>query len=702
MARPMFRPRLPSSVAVLTATLALSGFGVAPVGAADPPSRPHPSPAGARPERPAPVKSAPEDGSRLIVEFRTTTATAERRSTVATAGTDRIADLPSAHAEVIHVNPDQAAAAIAALRADPNVVRVSVDHQRFRSVDPRSEPYWDDLWGLHNTGQELSGTPGTEGSSDVDIDGLQALGLTTGSPSVVVAVIDDGVDFSHPDLAGRAWTNPAESGAGKETNGIDDDGNGYIDDVHGWDFCHNDNTLHHPGEDYHGTHVAGTIAASLNGVGVVGVAPSISIMALKFIGDPMTCGFDSQALAAIAYAKSFGVRISNNSWGGPGDRASGPKLGAPALYDAIASSGMLFVVAAGNDGIDNDTDPRPSLPATFDLPNVVSVAALDNAGGLADFSDFGHSTVDIAAPGVNVLSSVPADTGTSWAYLSGTSMAAPHVTGTAALVASKWPALAADPLALKARLLASGKSMPLTVGDTVSGKIVDAYRALDATPPVDHAPTTHGFALGSVLGTTTTAVGRVGWPAATDDLTGVAAYAVQVQVNGGGWSTVTSSTTARTANRTVVFKSKYAFRVRARDGAGNWGAYATGPMVVPKLFQESSSLVTYHGIWAKSTSTTASGHATRFSTHAGAYASIRFNGRAFAVVMPKGSTRGSAKLYVDGVYVATIDTHRTTSSSRVIVATGWWSSSGAHTVKIVVVGTSGHARIDLDAIAVMT
>ena len=163
--------------------------------------------------------------------------------------------------------------------------------------------------------------PGTEGLPDVDVDVLQAHAITTGDPSVVVAVIDDGVDFSHPDLAGRAWTNPGESGGGKETNGVDDDGNGFIDDVHGWDFCHDDNTVHDFDDDFHGTHVAGTIAASLDGAGVVGVAPSVKIMALKFINSPADgdCGWDEQAIAAIDYAASFGVHIANTSWGRRGD-----------------------------------------------------------------------------------------------------------------------------------------------------------------------------------------------------------------------------------------------------------------------------------------------------------------------------------------------------------------------------------------------
>ena len=225
---------------------------------------------------------------------------------------------------------------MATLESDPRVKSVSVDHKRFREADPTGEPYWHELWGLDNTGQDIyQGLPGTGGTVDADIDGRQALGITTGTASTVVAVIDDGVDFSHPDLAARAWTNPGESGpdghgGDKATNGIDDDGNGYIDDVHGWDFCHDDNTVHDFDDDFHGTHVAGIIAASLDGEGVVGVAPGISLMALKFLGDDPSCGYDSQAIAAIAYAKSFGVKIANASWGG-----FGAPTDAPDLYDAI-------------------------------------------------------------------------------------------------------------------------------------------------------------------------------------------------------------------------------------------------------------------------------------------------------------------------------------------------------------------------------
>jgi hypothetical protein len=322
---------------------------------------------------------------------------------------------------------------------------------------------------------------------------------------------------------------------------------------------------------------------------------------------------------------------------------------------------------------------------------------------LADFSNYGKTSVDIAAPGVAVLSAQAADPDHPqpfWAWLSGTSMATPHVTGSAALVVSLFPALAADPVALKARLLATGKRMPLTIGDTVTGKIVDAFRALDATAPTSPAPNNHGFALGSSLGKTT-AVARIGWPAGTDNLNGVSAYGVQVQSNAGPTRPVTSSTASRSVDRVVTFGASYAFQVRARDGAGNWGPFVKGPVVTPRLYQESSSLVAYKGGWAHSSSKTASGGHTRSSSHAGAAATFHFNGRAFGVAMSKGPTHGSVKLYVDGRFATTISLHRSTTASRSLVATGWWTASGAHTVRLVVVGTRGHARVDIDAFAVM-
>jgi subtilisin family serine protease len=702
----MSRARPAHRWVALGAALTLAVLGAAPAQAAGP-QRGTPAP---RPSRQAWDQPSQDDPSRLIVTFQPGTTAVARRSAIATAtaGTGVAADLPAARgilpagrSVTVRAPAGGSASTVAALRADPRVLRVSVDHRRYRDADPTSEPYWHELWGLDNTGQEIDGVPGTAGSVDVDIDGRQALGITGGDRHVVVAVIDDGVDFSHPDLAARAWTNPGESGAGRETNGIDDDGNGYIDDVHGWDFCHDDNTVHDFNDDYHGTHVAGTIAASLNGVGIVGVAPNVSIMALKFLGAPgdQGCGLDSGAIAAIAYAKSFGVRIANNSWG-----ADGRPSDAPELYDAIKNSGMLFVAAAGNHAANNDTNALPSLPASFDLPNIVSVAAIDNTGALAGFSNFGPKSVDIAAPGVAILSALPADAtypDPGWGWLDGTSMAVPHVSGSAALVAWRWPSVAADPIAMKSRLMHSGKVDAATAGLTVSGRVVDAYRALDSTGPIARAPTSYDFVVGSQMAWTGAAT-RVGWPAATDDRTGVAAYGLQVRAGSGAWSWVVGSTGSRSAVRTLTFGTAYGLRVRARDGADNWGPWtATAVSVTPSRYQETSSTIAYGGWWGRVRNVWASGGQTSYATHPGASATFRFTGRAFAMIAPKGPTRGSAKLYVDGHYISTFSLYRSTWTPRIVVAARSWPVSGAHSVNVVVVGTAGHPRIDIDAFAVL-
>lgn len=575
------------------------------------------------------------------------------------------------------------------LERDPAVRSVQISHRLYRDLDPEDEQFWQFLWGLHNTGQEIQGFPGV---ADVDVDGREALGVATGG-GVVVAVIDDGVDFSRPDLAGQAWVNPGESGGGKENNNVDDDGNGYIDDVNGWDFCHDDKTLHDVNDDFHGTHVSGTIAAKLDGAGIVGVSPGVKIMALKFLGDDAACGWDDQAIAAIEYAKSFGVRISNNSWGRP--------AGAPgedtALRDAIDDSGMLFVVSAGNSGVNNDTSFLRAVPASFDLPNILSVAAIDNQGLLADFSNYGPTSVDVAAPGVDIASNIPAYDGTpaGYYYLSGTSMASPHVTGIAALIGSQTPALLDAPTDLKKRILDTAKDIGETHGDTVTGRVADAASALDTTDPTAFAPNSYAFVTGIAMGSSITT--RVRWPAGTDDLSGVASYALRQSVNGADWTTVTASTTALSIDRSLAFSKSYRYRVRAHDKAGNTGDYVDGPLVTPKLTQQTGSGVTYGGTWTTSSSSSASGGSTRYATKAGAWVQFSFTGRAVGLITPKGSSRGSAKVYVDGTYVGTTSEYRSSSQSRIVLFARNWGSSGSHTVKFVLTGTSGHARFDVDA-----
>ena len=582
------------------------------------------------------------------------------------------------------------------LERDPSVRTVQVSHRLYRAADPEDEQFWDELWGLHNTGQTIEAFAGL---ANVDVDGRELLGVSTGT-GVVVAVIDDGVDFSQPDLAGQAWVNPGESGGGKETNNVDDDANGYIDDVNGWDFCHDDKTLHDPGDDFHGTHVSGTIAAKLDGAGIVGLAPGVKVMALKFLGDDPACGWDDQAIAAIEYATSFGVRISNNSWARP---ASSPPFGDPAddvpLRNAIEDSGMLFVAAAGNSGQDLDSVSRPSIPASFDLPNILSVAAVDNTGQLASFSNYGETSVDVSAPGVSIASLVPAYDGNEagYYYLDGTSMAAPHVSAIAAVVGSLTPSILTTPTDLKKRILDTAKNVGDTGGMTLTGRVASAAAAIDHTDPTASAPNSYSFVTGIAIGSAIST--RVRWPAGTDDLSGVASYALRQSVNGAGWTTVTASTSGLYSDRSLTFSTAYRYRVRAQDRAGNTGEYVDGPQVRSKLTQQNGTGVTYGGTWTTASSSSASGGSTRYATKSGAWVQFSFTGRAVAAIVPKSTGRGGAKVYVDGTYVGTTSAYRSSSQSRIVLFARNWGTSGSHKVKLVLTGTAGHPRFDIDAFA---
>lgn len=276
-----------------------------------------------------------------------------------------------------------------------------------------------DLWGLHNTGQS-GGTP------DADIDAPEAWSISTGTGSVVVAVIDTGIDYTHEDLAGNMWINEAEYyGSG----GVDDDGNGYVDDIYGYDFCNDDPN---PMDDhYHGTHCAGTIGGvGNNGKGVTGVCWDVQIMALKFL-DAGGHGWTDDAIQCVNYATMMGAKVMNNSWGGGGY--------SQALKDAIdaaGAAGIAFVAAAGNDSVNNDVYPH--YPSSYASSNLIAVAATDRYNSRSNFSNYGPTSVDLGAPGSNILSCEP---GNRYQYLSGTSMATPHVAGACALLWSINPML---------------------------------------------------------------------------------------------------------------------------------------------------------------------------------------------------------------------------------------------------------------------
>lgn len=280
------------------------------------------------------------------------------------------------------------------------------------------DKYFNLQWALNNFGQEI----GEIGIPGVDINVLPSWKISKGDQSTIVGVLDTGIDISHIDLRENIYINTNEI----PQNGIDDDKNGYIDDVQGWDFLNKDNIVFDSSyEDRHGTAVAGIIAARENTEGIIGVAPNVKILPLKFMNSKGGSTFD--AIEALLYAKSLGVKIINCSFGGTDMNSILKKI--------MKDSGMLFICAAGNNG--ENTRTNPIYPACFNINNIISVGAINNNGHIAEFSNYGQY-VDVVAPGVNIVSLAPDNTMT---FTSGTSAAVPHVTGIAALIKSYKPIL---------------------------------------------------------------------------------------------------------------------------------------------------------------------------------------------------------------------------------------------------------------------
>jgi len=307
------------------------------------------------------------------------------------------------------------------LQRNENVKYVELDQLITIDQIP-NDPAFSQLWGLANTGQK-------GGVVDADIDAPEAWDTLTGNSSVVVAVIDTGVDYNHTDLAANMWVNPGEIPG----NNIDDDGNGYVDDVHGINAITGSGD---PMDDaQHGTHCAGVIGGvGNNQIGVVGVSWNVKIMALKFLSSSGG-GYTSDAVKCLDYAikmkQTYGVnvRLTSNSWGGGGY--------SQAMYDSILASknaNMIFIAAAGNDGTNNDYGPH--YPSNYDLDNVISVASITRYDQLSSFSNYGSTSVDLAAPGSYIYSTVP---GNGYTTMSGTSMATPYVSGAASLVLAAQP-----------------------------------------------------------------------------------------------------------------------------------------------------------------------------------------------------------------------------------------------------------------------
>ena len=342
----------------------------------------------------------------VIVRFTAGSSRAERTTARRAEGAVFERNLLLANAQLVRVADGSERAAAAALERRADVVYAE-PNAILRAQATPNDVRFSQLWGLNNTGQTVGGVVGTV---DADIDAVEGWSIGTGlGSSTRVAVIDTGVARSHPDLSANMFTNPGESGSGKETNGVDDDANGKVDDWRGWDFVNNDNN---PADGHrHGTHVAGTIAArSSNSIGVAGTAAfpfprgswgGPKIIAIKVLSDAGS-GSTAGIADGFVYAGVMGARVANVSLGGSGT--------SPTLDNAIkASPNTLFAVAAGNDGTNNDTTPHnPCTPASLpDAANKICVAATDPADALASFSNFGATHVDLAAPGVRTMSTLP-------------------------------------------------------------------------------------------------------------------------------------------------------------------------------------------------------------------------------------------------------------------------------------------------------
>ncbi|MHC4572871.1 MAG: S8 family serine peptidase [Planctomycetota bacterium] len=340
------------------------------------------------------------------------------------------------------------------LYAEPNYEVKLVSACQNIPADPR----FNELWALHNTGQ-------AGGSPDADIDAPEAWCIRTEANNVIVAVVDTGVDYTHPDLKENMWVNEAEFYG---DSGIDDDENGYVDDIYGYDFVNDDGD---PMDDnFHGTHVAGTIGAvANNGEGIAGVCWNVRIMALKFLNAQGT-GYTNDAISCMQYSIRMGAILLSNSWGG-----GGYEQALKDAIDAAGEAGQLFVAAAGNDGLDNDTYTH--YPSSYGCDNIIAVLSTDRNDYKSGFSNYGAVSVDLGAPGSDILSCVP---GGGYRFSGGTSMATPHVAGACALIWSALPSLAYTDV--KEIILETVDPLPDLAGLCVSGGRLNVYNAILEIP----------------------------------------------------------------------------------------------------------------------------------------------------------------------------------------------------------------------------
>ena len=488
----------------------------------------------------------------LLVKFRSGVTSRLARATHRFYGSRAIKRFRHINVDHIKIPKDWSVEeAISLYRLDPDVEYAEPNYIRRISLTPNDTDFAE-LWGLHNTGQVVNGTSGT---NDADIDAPEAWDTETGISSIVIAVIDTGTDWNHEDLSNNIWSNSDET-----LNGSDDDNNGYVDDIRGWDFVPT-NGDNDPSDDndpyYHGTHVSGTIAAEgNNNTGITGVCWSASIMPLKVL-DESGLGYVSDIVKAISYAIDNGAKVINVSLSGTFYSTS--------EYDAIKSArdnGLLVVAAAGNSGDgfelfgwNNDIPGNANYPASYDLNNIISVAATDQLDRLASFSNYGPISVDVAAPGVNVYSTIA---GNAYQYLGGTSMATPHVSGLAALIWSTDNDLTYTQV--KDRILNGVETK-----SDLEGKILTEGRINAGNSILDTLPPPANLAVTPISGSRI----NLSW---TDNSFGETGFTIERKTGSGGTysqiATVSANVTSY-SNTGLGEATTYYFRITAYNSSGN-------------------------------------------------------------------------------------------------------------------------------------
>ncbi len=480
------------------------------------------------------VSASFEDGT-VLVGFTPGTSSIEADREIRSAGA-AVDKTIGAGTHKVKVGAGRVDRAIAALKKQPRVRYAEPNFLVHATVIP-NDTLFGQLWGLRNTGQNVNGTIGTAGA---DIKAEPAWNITTGSPAVVVGVVDTGIDYNHPDLAANVWSNPGGiGGCAAGTHGV----NVLVNSCDPLD------------DNNHGSHVSGTIGAvGNNGIGVTGISWTTRIMGLKFL-NAAGSGTTAGAIAAIDFAvqakiAGVNVRALNNSWGGGAF--------SQALLDEINKAGandILIVAAAGNNASNNDV--TAFYPADYQTANEIAVAATDQSDGLAFFSNFGLKTVQLGAPGTNILSTV---VGGGYAYFNGTSMATPHVTGSATLVLSKCAQTTAQ---VKATLVNNVDPDPALAGLTVTGGRLNVNKALLSCAMPDFSlaasPASQTVAQGPSTTYTVTVASTGGFSSpvalsASPAIGGVtysfAPASVTPVANGSATSTLTVSTTATAATGT--------------------------------------------------------------------------------------------------------------------------------------------------------